>query len=294
MSGVSGLFYERRPFPGQDPWVVPFDGDLLLVQSSADERRIVVRRFSDLDRMARNEETVIWAPHRGDHSRQIWAPEMHCIAGRWYVYYTASDGRSANHRMYLLEADHPLGPYHEVGRVCDPAHDTWAIDLTVFDHGGRLYAIWSAWEGPDDRFPQNLYIAPMADPATIDGARRLLSVPDHDWERSVAAVNEGPEVLRNPSSGKLFVVYSADASWTGAYKMGLLEWRGGDVLDREAWRKHDQPILTGGGHGCFVEAAGARHAVYHRKLTAEPGWADREIVVRPFFWDADGLPVIAA
>ena len=32
---MTSIFGERRPFPGQDPWVVPFDGDLLLVQSTA-------------------------------------------------------------------------------------------------------------------------------------------------------------------------------------------------------------------------------------------------------------------
>jgi GH43 family beta-xylosidase len=291
---MAGLFYERRPFPGQDPWVVPYEGELLLVQSSGDNRRIVVRPFSDFDDMASSEEIVIWAPGRGgDHTREIWAPEMHCLAGRWYVYYAASDGRSANHRMYVLEADHPFGPYHELGKVYDPAHDAWAIDMTVLDHEGHLFGLWSGWETVEEQFPQNLYVAPMSDPATICGERHLLSVPELDWEHSVAAVNEGPEVLRNPARGKLFVAYSADASWTGAYKMGLLEWLGGDVCQRDSWKKAPRPILTGGGHGCFVETAGARYLVYHRKLSSVPGWADREIRVRPFTWDADGYPVIA-
>src|SRR5581483_11574796 len=81
-----------------------------------------------------------------------------------------------------------------------------------------------------EKFPQNLYIAPMADPCTLAGERRLISAPEHDWEMTVAAVNEAPEILRNPEQGKLFIVYSADASWTPAYKRGLLEWQGGDVL----------------------------------------------------------------
>jgi hypothetical protein len=32
--------------------------------------------------------------------------------------------------------------------------------------------------------------------------------------------------------------------------------------------------------------------VYHRKLTGEPGWADREIRSVPLFWDADGYPLV--
>ena len=288
-------FRERRPFPGQDPWVVAHDGSFLLVQSSGGNRRIVVKQFSDFQRMDRNTETVIWAPAgRNGQARHVWAPELHEIDGRWYVYYSAGDGRPGGHRTYALVADDPLGPYRDVGPVRDPSHDVWAIDLTVFPHEGTLYAVWSGWEGPDDGFPQNLYVAPMSDPWTVSGERRCISRPEHAWEMTVAAVNEGPEVVRHPSSGRLFVLYAADASWTQAYKMGLLEWTGGDVSDPACWRKLPRPWFTGGGHGCVVETPTGSHFVYHRKLGADPGWADREITSAPLFWDTDGYPVVAA
>ncbi|MDP9388659.1 MAG: family 43 glycosylhydrolase [Actinomycetota bacterium] len=109
-------FRERRPFPGQDPWVVARDGALLLVQSARSKRRIVVKRFSDLAHMNRNVETVIWAQsERSSHDHHLWAPELHLIDGRWYVYYAASDGRAGSHRTYALVADHPLGPYQPLG-----------------------------------------------------------------------------------------------------------------------------------------------------------------------------------
>src|SRR5207248_2107848 len=155
---MTNPFSEPRPFPGQDPWVVPFEGSLLLVQSTRNDSRISVMRFADLARMHDYEETVIWAPgRRAEHGRQIWAPELHRVGWRWYVYYAASDGENKNHRTYVLEADDPLGPYHELGKVYDPAHDTFSIDLTLLRHHRRLYAVWSGWEGPDDGFPQNLY-----------------------------------------------------------------------------------------------------------------------------------------
>ena len=283
-------FREHRPFPGQDPWVVAHDGTFLLVQSSAGNRRIVVKRFGDLHRMDRNVETVVWAPSGRTGVRDVWAPELHRVDGRWYLYYAAGDGRPGSHRAYVLGADDPLGPYEPLGKVCDPAADVWAIDLTVLKHDGRLYALWSGWDGPDDGFPQNLYIAPMANPWTIAGERRCLSRPEHEWERSVADVNEGPQVLRDPASGRLFLLYSADASWTQAYKMGLLEWTGGDPGDPAAWRKWPEPFFTGGGHGCAVDTAEGQLLVYHRKLGPDLGWADREIRTRPLVWDADGRP----
>ena len=282
-------FSERRPFPGQDPWVVAHDGSLLLVQAAGGNSRICVKRFRDLHRMDRNTETVIWSPKgRGGRRRQVWAPELHQIEGRWYVYFTA------DHGMYVLVADDPLGPYTELGRISDPAHDFWAIDMTVFRHAGRLYAVWSGWEGAADGFPQNLYIAPMANPWTIAGERRCLSRPDHDWETSVAPVNEGPTVLKHPGSGGLFILYAADASWTSAYKTGLLEWTGGDVTEPSAWRKWPEPWLSDGGHGCVVDTAAGPHFVYHRKLTGEPGWADREIRSTPLFWDEHGRPFVGS
>ena len=286
-------FRERRPFPGQDPWVVSHEGSLLLVQSTEGKPRIVVKRFQDLDHMDRNVETVIWAPSGPmRHIRHVWAPELHEIDGRWYLYFTAADGGPWSHRPYALVSDDPLGPYVTLGPVCDAGHDVWAIDLTVFKHAGRLYGVWSGWEGPQDGFPQNLYIAPMTNPWTISGERRCLSRPQHGWEMSAAPVNEGPEVIRHPGTGRLFILYAADASWTQAYKMGLLAWNGGDVADPESWEKLSRPWFTGGGHGCVVDTAAGARLVYHRKIGGDPGWADREIRWAPFSWDPDGYPAV--
>lgn len=288
-----GAFRERRPFPGQDPWVVTHAGSFLLVQSAGGNRRILVKRFNDLERMDRNVETVIWSPTRGSAQyRQVWAPELHQLEGRWYVYFAAGDGQMANQRMFALVADDPLGPYTELGPVRDPRHDEWAIDMTVFTHGGQLYALWSGWEGPRDGFPQNLYVAPMANPWTISGDRRCLARPEYGWETSVAPVIEGPTVIRHAGSGRLFILYAADASWTTAYKTGLMEWTGGDVTDPVAWRRSADPWFSNGGHGCVVDTTAGSRFVYHRKLTGEPGWADREICSVPLFWDPDGYPLV--
>lgn len=288
---IFDTFREYRPFPGQDPWVIRHEGAFLLVQSARGDRRLVVKRFLDLDHMERYTETVIWTPRGAGPGRQLWAPELHHLDGRWYVYFAASDGRMANHRNHVIVADDPLGPYRYLGPVSDPGHDVWAIDLTVFSHEDRLYAVWSGWEGAGDTFPQNLYIAPMSDPWTICGERRCLSRPEHGWEMSEAPINEGPEVIRHPVTGRLFLLYAADASWTQAYKMGLLAWTGGDVTDPASWEKQVEPWFTAGGHGCVVETATGSRLVYHRKLSCDPGWADREIRSTPLVWDAGGFPV---
>ena len=42
------VWSEAKPFPGQDPFVVPFEGQLLLIQSTLSDHRISILRFPDL------------------------------------------------------------------------------------------------------------------------------------------------------------------------------------------------------------------------------------------------------
>ena len=110
-------FRERKPFPGQDPFVVPYDGAFLLLQTAAqrpsDRHQAVLRSRPDAPQ--HDDGHLEAAAGQRQRGRQLWAPELHQIGDRWYVYYTASDGQNENHRMYVLEADHPLGPYHCAG-----------------------------------------------------------------------------------------------------------------------------------------------------------------------------------
>jgi GH43 family beta-xylosidase len=67
---------------------------------------------------------------------------------------------------------------------------------------------------------QNIYISKMSDPWTLEGSVTLLSKPEFLWETN-GAVNEGPEIIKNPQ-GKIFLVYSASGCWTDEYGLGLL------------------------------------------------------------------------
>ena len=52
--------------------------------------------------------------------------------------------------------------------------------------GGQLYFIWSGWEG-DTNVRQNLYIARMSNPWTIDSNRVEIARPTHSWKRTIPA-----------------------------------------------------------------------------------------------------------
>lgn len=273
-------------------------------------RGINVRVSARLELIGRGDESVLWtAPDAGAYSQNVWAPEMHRIGDRWYIYFAADDGENKNHRMYVLrsEGGDPAGPYAFVGKVADQS-DRWAIDGTVYQSDtGNLYFIWS---GPPEGVPpedvppedesgqQNLYIAAMSDPVTVDGQQVLISSPEFDWERvGDPDVNEGPTVLRR--GDKVHVIYSASGSWTDDYCLGRLTLVGEDPLKAGAWVKHDVPVFKktdkvfGPGHAGFVrvdnESGSTDWIVYHAARSKGSGW-DRDVRLQPFGWDDEGNP----
>ena len=196
---------------------------------------------------------TVWTPQPGTmYSKQIWAPQIHFIKGKCYMYFAASDGNNSNHRLYVVEnesADPMEGQWVLKGKVADVT-DKWAIDADVFEHKEQLYMIWSGWEG-DVNGQQNLYIARMKDPWTIESERVKISSPEYEWEKHgilrepetpVVYVNEGPQSLRHKN--KLFIVYSASGCWTDFYTLGMLSIEADkDLLNAANWKKYHEPVF---------------------------------------------------
>lgn len=283
---------------GQDPWVTVHGRWFYYCYSTG--RDIRVRRSARLHRIGGGSETILWtAPEEGPYSHHVWAPELHRIGERWFIYFAADDGDNRRHRMFALRSagDDPLGPYEPAVKIADET-DRWAIDGTLYQApDGGLYFLWSGWPGGENG-RQNLYIAPMSDPVTIAGPRVLISEPTLSWERtSDPAVNEGPQVLRH--GGKVHVIFSAGGSWTDDYCLGRLTLTGDDPLAPGAWSRHPEPVFAktaqvfGPGHAGFVHLENgngpADWIVYHAAKSRGSGWA-RDIRLQPFKWDAHDNP----
>lgn len=298
-------------YEGADPFVCKHtDGFYYFCQSEGDKGIAIWKSDRLTDKGVKR---VVWrSPESGWNTSEVWAPELHCLRGKWYIYYAADDGRNANHRTGVLESvtQDPQGAYVDRGmlytgdEVETKANNRWAIDATPLEMGGRLYLIWSGWRTDDD--VQFLYIAEMENPWTIKTNRvKLVENNTYDWEKvsenpNQKGLSEGPQILRN--AGCVYVIYSCSGSWETTYKLGQLSIdEAADPMDPANWTKKATPVFQGSstvhgvGHACFTRSPDDKEhwIVYHSKISTNPGW-QRNVRVQPFTFHADGSPNFGA
>ncbi|OXM87218.1 hypothetical protein CF651_06115 [Paenibacillus rigui] len=275
--------------------------------------RITLRRASTIQGLASAEEKQIWTKHAsGEMSYHIWAPEIHYVNGKWYIYFAA--GRTnANFdlRVYVLECstqDPMTGDWKELGKVAmnDEAFD---LDATTFEHNGELYMIYAFANG-GLKINSSLRIAKMTSPTTLDSVQVNISTPEYTWEQRYDNVNEGSAVIKK--NGKIFVAYSAGSTDT-TYAVGLLsapDSPDANLLDPANWTKTPYPIMAtsrangqfGPGHGTFTVAEDGLQDVflYHARKNeaySATGYAPlydatRWARVQNVYWHGDGTPYL--
>lgn len=302
----------KKPFVLEraDPWVYKHtDGYYYFTGSVPGYQSIEVRRATSLEGLENGERVLVWHAHdTGKQSQLIWAPEIHFIHGKWYIYYAASDDaeirdQEHHHRMFVIEntAETPMNDqWVEKGQVITQ-FESFSLDATVFEHKNDLYYVWAQ---QDPRIPgnSNLYISKMENPWTLKGKQVLLSIPEYSWERIGFKVNEGPAAISR--NGKVFLTYSASATDEN-YAMGLL-WANedSDLLNGYSWHKAKEPVfvssernhLYGPGHNSFTTVDGRDVLIYHarpeKNKQGDPlDNPNRHAHAQFFRWDEQGFPV---
>jgi len=308
MRHPSGLEQIVNPLIEQraDPWIYKHtDGYYYFTASVPEYDRIEVRRATTIQGLSTASPAVVWTKHpRGAMSYHIWAPEIHPIDGKWYIYFAAGKiDAPFDHRIYVLEcaSANPLeGAWVEKGQI-KTNWESFSLDATTFEHEGTRYLVW-AQRDPRIFGNSNLYIAAMSNPWTISGSQVLLSKPSYDWERRGFWVNEGAAVLKR--NGRIFITYSASAT-DASYAMGLLTAADtSDLLNPDSWSKSPEPIFRtnsatsqyGPGHNSFtISPDGDDLLVYHARnyedIKGDPLYdPNRHTRVQKLYWNSDGTP----
>ncbi len=296
-------FIERRA----DPWVIKApNGGYFFTASVPEFDLIEIRYAKTIAGLSAAKPRVVWRKHEtGPMSIDIWAPEMHYIDGKWYIYYASSDINTRFHnRMYVLglEGDDPMtGDWLELGRM-QTERSAFSLDETVFQVGNQYYAIW-AQQDKAKTYNTGLVIAKMKSATAIELPEAIITEPLLDWEIQGFKVNEGAAVIKR--DGKIFVSYSASAT-DHRYAMGLI-WadENADLLDPKSWHKSPTPVFTtqpqlsryGPGHNSFVLAEDDKtwlmfyHARDYLELQGTPLTdGNRHTRFRAITWDKNGFP----
>ena len=281
------------------------DGYYYFTATVPEYDRIELRRARTLDELGGAQAQVVWRKHAsGPMSYHIWAPELHRIDGKWYIYFTA--GRADAHweiRLYVLEnssADPLQGEWVERGQL-KTGWESFALDATTFALGGKRYLAWTQRGAEPAYKGTNIYLAEMDTPLSIKGPAAMLSHPEHAWEKVKHDVNEAPSALvRN---GRVFLTYSASAT-DANYAMGLLSAPvGANLLDAASWRKSPAPVFKsangqyGPGHNSFTTTPDGKtdvlvyHARDYRDIKGDPlRDPNRHTRAQALRWHANGTP----
>ena len=316
-SALPHLAQASTPWPNPlipqraDPQVLRHtDGWLYLMATVPEYDRLELRRARSVAGLASAEAQVVWRQHaQGPMSRHIWAPELHHLDGRWFIYFSAGEAKEPwKIRLWVLENPSPdplQGTWTERGQL-KTAWETFTLDATVFEQRGQRYLAWAQTDPAAGKHSTDIYLSRMTSPTALQGPQLCLSRPEYAWEQVRHHVNEAPAVLVH--GGRVFMTYSA--AGTGAeYCLGLL-WADAqaDLMDARSWHKSPEPVFSssaghgiyGPGHNSFlVEPDGTVLNVFHarnyRDITGDPlKDAGRATRVQPVAFKADGMPDFGA
>ncbi len=246
------------------------------------------------------------------HSR-LWAPEMHKIDGKYWLYYSAGANDSATLHCSVAVADSPAGPFTNnitEGVTGDkPRFDFGfaTIDGTVFqDDDGSLYyyfakdqvaGVSTIW-GVQLENPYTIKEGEQAVQLTRVGYAAMTGGERREWEAKQGNWNEGPFMVKH--NDVYYLTYSANFYQSKYYGVGYaMSTSPLDGFEKpedsmllgtmgQSDPKKEWDYVSGTGHHMFIDIGGENFIVYHKHYNIKEAGNVRIFTIDAYGFREDG------
>ena len=226
--------------PLPDPFVFVEDGTYYIVGTS-DRDGNVIDCYTTEDFVNYERHTAIYNPESigswESANAAIYAPELYCFDGLYYMYYSAND-RSGIRRNSVVVADNPLGPYkaiqnNTVNGLAEPVFldknsSFGVLDATVFtDDDGEMYMYYSVSCNENQHIVGVKLNSPyeadwstyrkIVEPGALNSSNTILKPMTWEMFREGLPIAEAPFVIK--SEGKYYMTYSVNGCWNKYYNV---------------------------------------------------------------------------
>lgn len=226
--------------PLPDPFVFVEDGTYYIVGTS-DRDGNVIDCYTTEDFVNYERHTAIYNPASigswESANAAIYAPEIYCFDGLYYMYYSAND-RSGIRRNSVVVADNPLGPYKAIQNntvnglakpvFLDKNSSFGVLDATVFtDDDGEMYMYYSVICNENQHIVGVKLNSPyeadwstykkIVEPGALNSSNTILKPMTWEMFREGLPIAEAPFVIK--SEGKYYMTYSVNGCWNKYYNV---------------------------------------------------------------------------
>lgn len=226
--------------PLPDPHVYEENGTYYIVGTS-DRDGNVIDCYSTVDFVTYKKHLGIYTPANYDGweaaKADIYAPELYCFDGVYYMYYSAKD-ESDIRRNSVVVADNPLGPYKPLQNdkvdglkepiFLDKNKNFDVLDITVFvDDDNQMYMYYSVACNENQHIVGVKMNSPyeadwstytkIVEPGALSSSNSIMKPLLWEMFRSGLPIVEAPYVIK--SEGKYYMTYSVNACWDKYYNV---------------------------------------------------------------------------
>ena len=238
----SSLWYMNllKDVPLPDPFVFT-ENDTYYIVGTSDRSVDTVDCYVTTDFVDFEAYYDIYDPTRFDgwedrEEAQVFAPEIYCFDGVYYLYYSAND-KTLTRRCSVVAADNPLGPYEpivneEVDGLNNPLfysedYPKRALDATVFtDDDGKMYMYFTVTKDTQHIVGLELLSPYQANwstykelviPGTVDSESEEQILEWELYRDNRIKIAEAPFMIK--SGGKYYLTYSVNGCWNKYYNV---------------------------------------------------------------------------